>query len=325
MAVLDNIIVGTFVSDGLSKTLDIPCDVDHIEVLNQTQAAATNNVGVKYEWYRGMANGSQMRYYKSGGGNALNGLFETTRGFTLVNTSQQTLGPVLVTSGITNASPPVASVASTAGLSDGDIVRLTASTGALQLAGMDFTIDNLVANTSFELIYMGAPGSAATAGNFQRVNYDAQFYPRRRFITNITRASSAVITMSVTHGMTVGQRVSFVVPAEYAMTEMNGLNGIITAINTTTNTITVNINSTAFTAFSFPATGDVPFTQAQVVPFGDAPATLANPQGNQSVLDGATDNLAIRGVLLTAGADNPGGAAEDVMYWKAVKSSQYQS
>src|SRR5690606_30964450 len=106
-------------------------------------------------------------------------------------------------------------------------------------------IGNLVANTSVELSYMVAPGSAATSATIRKVNYQPIYYPRRRFITAITKASSAVVTLSVTHGLTVGQRVVFNVPAAFGMTEINSLRGQITAINTTTNTVTVNIDSTS--------------------------------------------------------------------------------
>jgi hypothetical protein len=79
------------------------------------------------------------------------------------------------------------------------------------------------------------------------------------------------------------------------MVEMNGLLGTIIAINAGTNTITVNINSTAFTAFAFPlsavAAGGITF--AQVVPVGEAAAVPY-----QNLLDDATDNRAIRGIRI---------------------------
>jgi hypothetical protein len=89
---------------------------------------------------------------------------------------------------------------------------------------------------------------------------------------------------------------------------MNDLVGEITAI--ATNTVTVNINSTAFTAFAFPASGSVPFTQAHVVPEGEV--------GN--VLSGATRNSARLVMRLAAGVDSPAGSTSDVIYWRAGKS-----
>lgn len=327
MATLDNVISGTFTSDGTAVTLPIRCDVDYIFTENLTQLATTQATGraVKCEYHRNMAADSQIRTVKTNNTDAVNMVVDTSGGFTLVDTSLNTLGGALTSTGITNAAPPVVSLASTAGLSNGDIVRVTNSTGALQIAGMDFTIGNLVANTSVELSYMVAPGSAATSATIRKVNYQPIYYPRRRFITAITKASSAVVTLSVTHGLTVGQRVVFNVPAAFGMTEINSLRGQITAINTTTNTVTVNIDSTSFTTFAFPATTGVPFTFAQLIPFGDAPATVANVNADQSVLDGATDNQAILGVRLAAGVQSPAGSNGDVIRWVAYKSSQYIS
>ncbi len=134
----------------------------------------------------------------------------------------------------------------------------------------------------------------------------------------MTAATSMVVTMSVTHGFTVGQAVRFVVPAAYGMVEADGLIGNITAVDTTLatgNSITVDIDSSAFTAFAFPANGDVPFTPALVVPVGmTANDTYANS------LDDASDNQSYIGMQLAAGADSPAGANNDVIYWRAGKS-----
>lgn len=326
MAVLDNIITGSFTSDGNSKILNIPCDLDYMEVLNYTQMATQQATGrgVRFEWFRGFASDYGIEYKKTNSTDALNGVVITAGGFTLVNTSSIVLGAPLTSSGITNAGPPIVTVGSTASLSTGDTVLVTQSTGALQIAGMPFTID-VINGTTFHLSYMGAPGSAATGAVIQKVMYTPEFYPQNLFITSITKATSAVVTLSVTHGLTVGQRVVFNIPDAFGMTELNGLRGQITAINTTTNTVTVNIDTSGFTTFAFPASASIPFTFAQMIPFGDAPLTVANPQGNQSVLDGATRNQSVRGMLLAAGAQSPAGSASDVIYWKALKSSQVQT
>lgn len=329
MATQDNIISGSFVSDGTAKTLSIRCDLDHMEVLNYTQMATQQATGrgVKFEWYRGMAADAGVEYKKTNSTDVMNGVTLSSGGFTLVDSSVSTLAAPLTITAVSQANPAVVSLAATTGLTNGDVVRIYGTTGMRQIAGMDFTIAALTANTSFTLAYLNSSGfgAAASAGTIRRVPYEPIYYPRARYITAITAASSAVITMSVTHGMTVGQRVTFVVPAAFGMTQMDSLDAQITAINTTTNTITVNIDSSAFTAFAFPTSASVPFTFAQVIPFGDAPLTVANPGGDQSVLDGATRNTAILGMRLAGGAQSPAGSSGDVIYWKAFKSSQVQS
>lgn len=302
---------GTFTSDGNARLIDIPASAQEFRLINITDIGSTAAATpvMRAQWVSGMTDGSAYYNLKTNGAatNALE-LSTTTGGFTVVNNSgNDTPGGATAITGITNAAPPVVSTASTAGLANSDVVRVYGTTGQLNIAGMDFTIGNLVANTSFELLYMGAPGAAATAGFWRRIPFNPAYYPRRRFITAITQASSAVITMSVTHGFTAGQKVRIIVPAVFGMTQINGLLGTITAINTTTNTITVDINSTGFTAFAFPtsavAAGGITF--AQVVPVGEAAVnTVSQPFGNS--LDDATDNQSLRGILIGATVQTSG-------------------
>jgi hypothetical protein len=294
-------VTGTFVSDGAIRNINIPSGYDEFSMINITDigsAAAATPVMRAYGTSF-MAPGSAYYNLKTNGAATVQ--IETTTltgGFTFVaDSGNGTPSNAVVITGITNAAPPVVSTGSTAGLNNFDIVRVYGTTGQLNIAGMDFTINNIVLNTSFELIYMVAPGAAATAGFWRRIPFDARYYPRRRFITSISLATSAVIVMSVTHGFTVGQKVRMIVPVEFGMTQMNGLLGTVTAINTTTNSITVDIDSTAFTAFAFPtsAVAAAAVNFAQVVPVGEAAVnTLALPVAN--LLDDATDNVSFRGV-----------------------------
>jgi hypothetical protein len=80
---------------------------------------------------------------------------------------------------------------------------------------------------------------------------------------------------------------------------MNNLLGVITAINTTTNTITVNIDSSGFTAFAFPtsAIAALGVSFALVVPVGEAAINSSSqPFGN--LLDDATRNISFNGVII---------------------------
>jgi hypothetical protein len=220
-----------------------------------------------------------------------------TNGFTFLSDSGlQTPEAALAVTSATNAAPPVLTMTtSTGNIQNGDIVRYYNAAGQLNVAGMDFTVDNVVLNTSMELIYMVAPGGAGTGGSVRRIPFDARYYPVNRYITSISLATSAVIVLSVTHGFTAGQAVRIIVPDEFGMTQMDGLLGNITAINTTTNSITVDIDSSAFTAFAFPtsAVAATGVNFAQVVPVGEtANATYANN------LDDSTRNQSITGVTV---------------------------
>lgn len=310
---------GSFTSTGVSVDLDLRSDVDWVEVINYTQMSTqqTPGRGVKFEWLRGMASGTGVEFTKADGADTLKGETLASGGFTLLDTSSQAPGTLNATiTAISNAAIPVVTNSGTNGLAAGDVVRIIDVTGAQQLGGMDFTVGNsTLSTTTFSLDYM-AQIVAGTTGSWRKIDFDAEFYPRRRFITSITQATSAVITMSVTHGLTAGQSIRLNVPSAFGMTEMDGLLANITAVSTANNTITVDVDSSAFTAFSFPLTASVPFTQAQVIPVGEtANGTYAN------TLDDATDNQSLIGMRLSSGIDGPAGSSGDVIYWKAGKSS----
>ena len=68
-----------------------------------------------------------------------------------------------------------------------------------------------------------------------------------RTITNITKAANAVVTLNSVTGLVIGDYVWF--NEVSGMTEINGITGIVQSVNTMAVTITVDINSTAFTAY----------------------------------------------------------------------------
>lgn len=329
---MDNTIIqqGRFTADGTTKVLQIRSDVDWMEIYNYTVAAGaqTTAVGVEYYWQRGMSIDTGIEYKKSNAANAANLTAAlASGGFTLIDSSVQTPGALnngsTGISAVSNATPPVVTVGSTAGMSAGNVVRVFNITNGQQVGGMDFTVGyNTFSGTTFSLDYIATLGGAVgAAGSFRVIPFDPIFYPRRRYITKVTKAASAVITMSVTHGYKVGQQVRFVVPAAFGMTELNGLTGSITAIDTTTttgNSITVDIDSSSFTTFAFPATTAVPITFAEVIPVGENTATAL--AAGVDILSGATINTAYIGMKLAAGANSPAGSASDVIYWKAGKS-----
>jgi len=314
MAVQDNVIRADFVSDGADREIIIPCDFDYVNVVNLSTVATSGGDASRYEFFKGMANASMIRWNKT----ALvwAPTYVASAGFVAVDTTQSAPGAAIAVTDISNATPPVVSTATTTGLANGDVVRIVnAVNGGNYYAynGIDYTIAALSAGVSFTLAYMVAAGNADTA-QYMRIPYDPIYYPRRRTISTVTTGVTTEIFMTVTHGYTVGQRVTFSVTSDNGMTQLDGLRAQILAINTTTNSITVNVDSSSFTAFSWPsASASLAFTPAQVIPFGDAPATLANVGGNQSVLDGATRNTGRFAITLTGGAASPGGAAGNNM------------
>lgn len=322
MATLTTTLEGSFVSTGAAQTIQIRSGIDWFRVYNWTQAGTTQTPGrgVEFYWQNGFAAGSALEWKKTDGTNVLNLVQITSGGFTLVDSSLN--APLVLNNGstgisaISNATPPVVTVGSTAGMTPGGVVRLYNVTNARQVGGMDFTFGlNTFSGTTFSLDYIASLGAGVgAAGNFAVIPFDPIFYPRRRFISNITQATNAVVTLTVTHGYTVGQAVRFIVGPANGMVQINELIGNITAINTSTNTITVDINTSAFTAFVFNANASYPFSQAQIVPVGEDTA-LAELNG-QNILADATINTAFLGIILAGGAQSPAGSSGDLIYWQ---------
>jgi hypothetical protein len=303
-------VTGTFVTPAtlVPITISIPCGYDKIELINVTDYIAHAATIVKAESYAFCPNGSAFVFTGSGANpNVMTGTILLTDGFTFVpDSGLVALGAPVVITAVTNATPAVISSAST--VIAGDVVRIYGTTGMLEISGIDFTVTAVNAGVTQTLGFLPAAGflAAATAGWIQKVPHDPRFYPRRRIITGISLAASAVIQLSVLHTFTVGQMVRIIVPAEFGMPEINNKLGMITAVASTlgtgTNSITVNIDSTAFTAFAFPtsAIAAAGITFPQVVPVGEAAInSLTYPYGN--LLDAATINKSFTGVKIGTG------------------------
>ncbi|HUV84744.1 MAG TPA: hypothetical protein VMV86_03495, partial [Methanosarcinales archaeon] len=321
---------GRFVSTGNSEIIKVRSNIDWLEVRNYTVAdddTQTTAVGVEYFWQRGMAADTGFEYKKS---NAANAAQLTTAlasgGFSLLDSSADPVGAAVAITGASNVVRPIISTTSTAGLSAGNVVRLSGVTGATGLSGIDFSIDTLIANTSFRLAgaLQQAQGAAGTAGFYRKISFDPLYYPRHRHILNITQAASAVVTLSVPSGYVVGDTIRFVIPSSiYGMTQLDGVLATVIAVDDTlaTQTVTVDVDTTAMTAFAFPTAAQFAanvLSKAMVVPVGMDTAQAITSGVDQ--LGDATTNTGYLGMLLAAGADSPAGSTSDVIYWRAGKS-----
>src|SRR5437899_9528940 len=144
---LHAILTGSFTSAGTLQNISLPSGYDTFRLINITDIGSTaaSTPVMRAEGTSLMAAGSAYYNLKTNGAatNALE-ISTLTGGFTFVNDSGlQTPSAAVVITGITNATPPVVSTGSTAGLSAGDIVRVYGTTGQLNIAGLDFTIDTI--------------------------------------------------------------------------------------------------------------------------------------------------------------------------------------
>ena len=327
---MDNTIIlqGSFTqpTTAVAQTIQLRSDVDWMYVYNYTQFGADGGgQGVQYYWQRGMEQGTGLEWISTATPALTPATLTAPNGFYLVDSSMNQ--PAVLNNGstgitaISDATPPVVTVGSTAGMSRGTVVRLYNVTNAQQVGGMDFTVGlNTFTGTTFDLSY--APTLGATigaAGQFRVIPFPPLFYPYNRTITKITTGATTTVTFSVTHGYTVGQELRFIVPQGWGTVELNELQGTVLSVNTATNSVTVNIDSSGFTAFTFLTNLLYPISFAQAVPIGqDTAYSLTQP--NVNILADATINTGYIGMLLPAGANSPGGAGNDVVYWRAGKS-----
>lgn len=320
---MDNTIIqqGSFTSTGVARTLVLRSDVDWIRTVNMSTAAAgVQNDTVEHYWQRGMAFGdAYVKVHTAASAILYNstGLTLGTPQFYLIDSSSQPMGPAIAVTAGTNATRPVYNTGNTGPLAAGAIARVYGSAHT-NLGGLDFSVDTINPNVSFRLAntIATAPGVVAGANGFWRyvapdVATYKLFYPSNRVVANITQAANAVVTTLVDHGYTNGQAVRMNVGPACGMIQMDGLIGIVTVVNAFS--FSLNIDSTAFAAFNYPLPAAVPFTPAEVVPVGIAPAS------NLSLAD-ATVNQSYVGIVLGAGQGSPAGVNTNVIHWVAGKS-----
>lgn len=317
---------GYFTSDGTDKIISLRSDVDWVEVTNLTNiAGATQWKGVRWFWQRGMSDNDAVVEYHAAASQAISmstaavGYNGTVmRGISLIDTSNLYTVVEDVTAG-TNATQPVYSTAATYRLAEGAIVRIY-GTDHTNINGLDFTVDTVVADTSFRLANTleQAPGVVAGANGAWKyiapnVTVYNTFNPRQRVIANITQASPAVVTTLVDHGFSTGQKVRMVVPSNGSMTELNDVIVTVTVIDAAT--FSIGIDTTGYGAFNYPLPGEMPETFSQVVPVGGTDGE----QVDQGFLG------MILGTSATAGiaSGSPGGTTGDVIKWRAGKSFRY--
>jgi hypothetical protein len=366
---------------GNSVIIAIPSGVDWLKVYNYTKAGqngvtgayfnGTGNasIGTEFYWQRGMAAGTGMVYYKGAASAVIDQDTLVSGGFTLYDPSGQTAGalPLLsapvATTASTNATRPVVSTANTAGLSVGSVVRLN-STAQTDVNGIDFVVGAVTANTSFTLLtstnaLATAPGAIGGAGFYSIVNVNPLFYPRRRVVVNITRAVNAQVSTAIAHGMTAGQAIRFEIPSVSGMVQLNSNAANNYRVATVVQVIddynfTINIDTTAFTAFTWPTIAQQPSSFPQFNPVGeDTAAALVSPYAqvpsiggqqifntNTGILADSTVNTGFLGMILGSGGNGnalttpiigPAGSvhftsgdvidAVDTLYWVAGKST----
>jgi hypothetical protein len=156
--------------------------------------------------------------------------------------------------------------------------------------------------------------------------------PEFMYVTGITQAAQAVVTVSVdpTNLVYVGQKLVFQIPSVFGMTQLNsenlnGIPAIVTAVNYAAYSFTINVNSSAFTAFAFPASTASPTAPlfATVAPAGSATTydpILQTYTGYDINKQPFRSSQQFPLMSLAAGAQSPAGSTSDVIVWQAWKA-----
>jgi hypothetical protein len=319
---------GSFVSDGTNKKVVLQGGADYFLARNLTKSGASSTGAVLSEWYgNGLtAVGGSLATTKAGSNALLQLNVASPNGFTYVSVSPFVEAPnANAITAITAASPAVVSQVNT--YNNGDILRITGTTGMLQYGGMLVEISS-VSGTGYTLLGVRAAGlTAGTAGTTRRVSALEAVEPQFLYVTEVTKAANAVVRCSVNPGRyyAVGMKVTFSVPQSFGMVELNGLTGVIKAIDPAAYTMTVDIDSSAFTTFAFPLTTSSPSAAlfACVAPAGQSAQKnyITGVETGYDVTKAPFQlGQATPYMLLAAGANGPAGETGDVIVWQAYKA-----
>lgn len=332
---------GSFTSDGTGIKIPMPSSPDYMQVINVTATGTTTEyLNIRGEWFGHLfgagatpANdGIRWRHPTPGSASVFMDNYSTTLnsvnygGFTYVTSS-----PVIeaqnaaAISAITNASPAVVTQAAH-GYSEGDILQFYGTTGMLQIAGMNFQISTVTTN-GYTLTGLRANGlTAGTAGYTRRISKMLAVEPQYLYVTEITKATQAVVRTSVdpTQYYAVGMKIHFSIPYSFGMYEMNQLTGKILEMDATNYTMTVDIDSSAFTTFAFPLTTASPTATlfATIAPAGAStqvdPVTGVQTGYNFQYQPFRTGQF-VPYMYLAAGLGAPAGQDGDIINWIAYK------
>lgn len=217
----------------------------------------------------------------------------TSNGFRFIDPQHpQTFTKVAATA--LNGTTFVLLTANTAGINVGDTIRLINLTGALEVSGPFFTVTAVSANTSITLGYAASAVTAGlvigngTTGFYQKVIRNS-FYPYTLEVAYITQATQAVVYFFEPNPYTLGELVDFNIPVQYGMrdgTGLGGLNGltakegsgpfssnpagaarVIAVTNSATvSSITIDYDTSGFTAFQYPTSANFILNKSQGSP-----------------------------------------------------------
>ena len=338
---------GEFISNGSPQFIPLPFVPESFNFVNKTKwNTTTNNTAVSGFGYslekpsttgtNGIAPGDT--YALASNGTTLLGktLTAAGSGVQFISAGTPTFGAVVqatspfiaagATTTITSASHPY---------KVGDTILLfgvtsaTAPGGFVGLSGIPYVVLTVTTNSFTISANTSAITDTATAASMMLVQYPDLYIPFGAVITAMTLGNPTVVTTTTSHYFQVGSQVRFQIPkistgvSPWGPTALDGVKGFVTAV--TAQTVTVNVNSTGFTAFAYPTNANAPgSTPAMLIPIGDqnfgiqtaTPPPLPYVFGTS--IAGAFQTNTRQGVLLGTGDGTVTlHANNDVLHWEA--------
>ena len=356
------------------KIIDLPIKPDFVELINWTQAITPAAHGIPFAWWDASVPPitiSSVNY---------DTLVDVYSSSTARNTDSVVVGggisvfsgglslqygpAIQIVSIAKSTSPTIITLAAGHGFSVGDTIVMrglfqSATTGMPQMNGVPFTITAVTSTTvsvnwnSSGSNYSILTGSPATAFIF-KVLYPFLYLPQDNVISAITLGNTTTIQTTMYSNFETGQEVAFRIPQAWGTTQLNSLPDILIpgqpiygyVISVTDNwTFVVNINSSAFTAYTDNiAPTSVPgLTYPQVLAVGDVntggnvissgsplypspqfpTSTNRIPTINGPAIRGAFVNNTAQGFIIGNAASRVdtaswvGGSVGDEMEWRA--------
>lgn len=269
-------------------------------------------------------------------------------GITVYDAANLVNGPNIAISSFTPGTTTVFTTGAAHGFQVGDNVRIGNMTSSPQLGGLVMTVTAVGSSTTFTTLLNSTNAVTSVGTVFKVGNADLQnrslYYPQYRAIAAITAANPMVVTTLVQQNYQIGDVVRFQIPTQFGMQQLNTTSSglpvefTVRAVNNAvgTQTVTLEGDGSAFTAFAWPGVTSYPYGLPVMIPQGEGNTNnLAGivpfplPYANQDILGFATQNTARSGVLVGAGdgtnsATTGGiiGSTVDAWGWEAIYSTQ---
>jgi len=369
MAEYSKIARGSFTSTGAAEIIKLPFQPGYVQFTNYTNAftAPASSQVVSAHWYASMGQGFAVQdVYDATPDLVMDAVI--VNGISTFSAGQLLqFGPTFTVTTITTASPAAVTTSAPHGLKSGDVVIFeglfeTTTTGMPQINGIPFTV-TVTGATTFTIPwntnqsnYTAISGAATGTPRVKQVLYPYLYFPGTTFISAITLGTTTTIDTTDAHNFVVGQQVAFRIPSQWGTVELNSLPNITTPGSpiyayviavTDYNTVIVNFDSSAYTAFNSNQTvASVPgLSYPQIVAVGDVntggvqvsagsalyPPPYFVPIGttrvntiNGPAIQGAFVNNTSQGFIIGAGAGvNVTGSVlvgteGDVIHWLAI-------